>query len=286
MRFHRLCLAAVAATAIALAGFATGAAHANPGNISLEGVNFAPAPTGIDQFDTVIDAEDFEDLAAITDRIDPHLYVDDAGLVQLADVSAEELGVTEEFLADFQLALSYSNELIANGEIVVAEDMTVSPGETFERQPGSAGLDAVSEGESLDGAAPQGAVPDWSAYGYSSGAMYYNSYGTYQRYRSNYYGLCSAMAAYLRYPHFSQNLNYFYTYNNYYINNSCYNSYGVYYYLPYQQGCQYRSGSSYSPCYGNLGYKPAYYWQQSYGYNAQCRCYQYNWQWQGYWSRY
>ena len=94
------------------------------------------------------------------------------------------------------------------------------------------------------------------------------------------------MAAYLRYPHFSQNLNYFYTYNNNYINNSCYNNYGVYYYLPYQQGCQYRSGSSYSPCYGNLGYKPAYYWQQSYGYNAQCRCYQYNWQWRGYWSRY
>lgn len=287
----RSLFALLATLAVALSGVAAGRASADTSYVRLGEV---PRPNTA-AFPTLIDEAAFEDLAAITERLDAHLSLDANGLVQLdADVSAEELGVDEVFLANYRAALAHSNALIERGELTVDADLTVRAGSSFAALPSSGTLPGPLPGAKLDGAAavdgavPDAAVPQWGAYGYGSGAMFFNSYNTFYQYRFRYYGLSSAMAAYLGYPHMSSSLNYFYTYNNQYLSNSCYNPYGVYYFLPYQTGCQfYNSGvRSYQPCYGNLGYKPAYYWQQTNTYSSSCRCYQSNWQWQGYWSRY
>jgi hypothetical protein len=128
-------------------------------------------------------------------------------------------------------------------------------------------------------------VPDWSAWGYSHGSMYYNSYSTYQNYyrTRSYYGLCNSMAAYLGYPRYSGSLVNFYTYNSSYINRYCYQNSGSYYFLPYSSRNSCIGGY---PGYSQCGYKPAYFWGQSYAYNSSCRCYQNSWSWQGSWTRY
>jgi len=283
----------LAASAIALSGAVAGRASADTSYVRIDEVS---RPTGIGTFANVIDEAAMADLAAITERLDAHLSLDADGLVRLADgVTAAQIGVDEAFLADYRKALEFSNVLIERGELTVDADLTVHAGERFVVQPSSGIVPgpvpgaSLSGGASVDGGADSvAAVPDWGAYGYGSGAMFYNSYNTFYRYRFSYYGLSSAMSAYLGYPHLSPSLNYFYTYNNQYLSNSCYNPYGVYYFLPFQSTCQfYNSGMrSYQPCYGNLGYKPAYFWQQTNTYSASCRCYRSNWQWQGYWSRY
>lgn len=287
----RSLLSLLAVSAIALSGVFAGRASADTSYVR---INEVPRPTGIGQFDAVIDEAASADLVAITERLDAHLSLDANGLVRLDDdVTAAEIGVDETFLSNYRKALAFSNVLIERGELTVDADMTVHAGENFAVQPDNGAVPGPVPGASLMGdastvAVPDAAVPQWGAYGYGSGAMFYNSYNTFYQYRFNYYGLSSAMAAYLGYPHISPSINYFYTYNNQYLSNSCYNPYGVYYFLPYQSTCQYYNSGirSYQPCYGNLGYKPAYYWQQTNTYSASCRCYQSNWQWQGYWSRY
>ena len=275
---RRIALTLIAAIALG-AGFAVGAAQAAPAN------GGSVAPPEASTFDNVIDAAEMDDLVAITERIDQHLTVGEDGLVRLdADVSAADLGVSEAFLANYRDALAESNKLIERGEIVVDADMRVTPtekliGEFKKAGPGAGGRAGDAE-EAVD-AAPGEPVPDWCAWNYNTGAMYYNSYNTYRTYRNNYYGLCNSMAAYTGCSRCAPSLQYFYSYNNSYLNNYCYQNYGVYYYLPYQNSC-----GSYNPCYGNLGYKPMYYWGQTRTYNYNCRCNTYNWQWNGYWGRY
>ena len=120
--------------------------------------------------------------------------------------------------------------------------------------------------------------------------MFYNSYNVYRQYSNNYYNLCNSMAAYLRQPWISSNLAYFYGYNGNQLNNSCYQSQGMWYYLPYQQGCQQwvpTQRTYTNQCYGStVSYRPGYLWQSRYAYNNNCRRYQSQWQWPGYWRRY
>jgi hypothetical protein len=277
-RTLRTAMALTLATAFGVGLFTGTTQAAGP-----EGPAFVPPPEA-STFDNVIDAQEMDDLVAITERIDAHLSVDADGLVQLdAAVTAADLGVTDEFLANYRDALAESNKLIANGDLTVDADMRVNVTEqlaTTFRQPGTGITGPILDSE-LAGGQPDAAVPDWNCWNYNTGAMYYNSYNTYNTYRNNYYGLANSMAAYLRCSRCAPNLQYFYSYNNSSINNYCYRNTGVYYYLPYSQGC----GSS-NPCYGNLGYKASYYWGQTQSYNYSCRCYTSNWQWQGQWSRY
>jgi hypothetical protein len=244
------------------------------------------APPEASTFDNVIDAQEMDDLVAVTERIQPYLSIDAEGLVQLdAKVTAAELGVSEDFLATYRDALAESNKLIERGEISVDADMRVTRSEEldFNFRLGNGGIVNPNPGLAVESAGeqPSAGVPDWNVWNYNTGAMYYNSYNTYNRYRNNYYGLCNSMAAYLRCSRCAPSLQHFYGYNSSYLNNYNYQNYGVYYYLPYTNNC-----GSYNPCYGNLSYKPAYYWTQTRSYNYSCRCYNYNWQWQGYWCRY
>jgi len=234
-----------------------------------------------------IDAAEFEALAAVTERIDRYLVVDEDGTVRLPDaVTAEMLDVDPVFLADFRAALGYSNQLIERGEIIVNPDLTVEAGENLDLAPIGMQPEPGLPGAALDGAgggvAVDGAEPDWHAYGYPSGAMFYNSYGTYHRYSRSYYALCSSMAAYLGYPHISTSLVYFYTYSSSYLSSACYNPYGLYYFLPYTSGCS----GYYSPCFGSFGSKVGYLWTHSYAYDPSCRCTGSTWSWRGYWMRY
>ena len=254
-------------------------AKAHPGDAPFVAPNLGAA--------TGVTPEDFAAVAELTRAIEPHLIVGDDGLVRLADgITADDLGVTPEFLADFRSALEYSNEAIAAGDIVVEDDMTVRTTERLNtavsigrpKQPGLTGavVPAGDAAEALAGEAPVagGALPEWGAWGYPSGAIFYNSYGDWTYYRNAYYGLCNTMAAYLGYPWMSRSLVYLYGYNQHYFNQYCYNPAGVYYYLPY------------SYCQTGFGYKPGYYWTRHYAYNYGCGCYQYQWAWQGFWLRY
>lgn len=245
------------------------------------------APPESSTFDNVIDAAEMEALVDINERIEQHLTIDAEGLVQLdANVTAAELGVDEGFLETYREALAESNKLIERGEITVDADMRVTATERFAQVsrpglpgPGGATLDGM-EGEG----SPEPAVPDWSVWNYNTGSMYYNSYNTYNTYRNNYYSLCNSMAAYQRCSSCGASLQYFYTYNSSYNNNYCNSNSGLYYYLPYSNGNS--CGSSRNSCYGNLGYKPVYYWGSTRTYNYSCRCYQQQYQWNGYWGRY
>ncbi len=290
MKSNRLAITSLAALLAALVGFQSGVAHAD-GPIAVAPIDAAPVefaaptPPEANLFDTVIDAEVMADLEALTERIEQYAYVDENGLVQLGDVTAEELQVTERFLSDLRAAYDHSNQLIERGEFVVADDFTVEQGENFASMAEHAVVDPVMPGINAAGGefTVEGDVPDWNAYGYSSGAMFYNAYSTYYRYYSSYWNLCNTMSAYIRMPHISRNLQYFYAYNSNYLRNNCYQNSGLWYYLPYQSNCRYNS----NPCYGNsISYRPAYYWTRSYTYNQSCRCYQNNWLWQGYYSRY
>jgi hypothetical protein len=209
--------------------------------------------------------------------------------VQLRDVSADQLGVTDEFLANYREALDYANQTIRDGNIVVNDDMTVDAvqrlgGDFNIGLPGFTwGKGALPEADlgGLAGAAPDAhpsadgaAEPEWGAWGYPSGAIFYNSYSDWTYYRYSYYGLCSSMAAYLGLPWMSPSLVYFYGYNQPYLGRYVYNPMGVYYYMPY------------SYCQNSFGYKPGYFWTRSYMYNYGCGCYQYQWAWQGFWLRY
>lgn len=291
MRRILFSISLLAGSALGVAGFAAGSAHAD--TLPISGGHFevtAPAPD-MSMFQDVIDADTMVDLEKITERLDAHLYVDADGTVKLPDhLTAEVLDVEPEFLANFRAALEYSNELILDGQIVVGDDLTVSAGETFEWPGAEPGLiPGPGPGTVVDGApgaSTGGDELDWNAYRYSSGCMFYNSYSTYSRYSRSYYGLCSTMAAYIGYPHISPSLVSFYTYNSSYMGSSCYNPTGMYYYLPYTSGCRSYIGGAYAPCYSSLGYKPAYFWTRSYGYSSGCGCYTYNWAWHGYWARY
>ena len=266
----RLSIAVVAFAALALGFVLSSTAHAAPrGPIYLGRAATPPETLGAG---TVLDAESFREVAAITERITPYLFVAEDGTVQLRDVTAADLGVTEQFLADYRAAMAYSNELILAGEVSVSPDMKVTVRDRYAPDPADT-LQGVP-GASVDAAEPQAAVPDWGAWNYNSGAMFYNSYGDWTYYRNTYYGLCNSMAAYVGYPWMSRNLIYFYGYNQQYFQNYCYNPMGTYYYMPY------------SYCYSGLGYKPAYFWTRTYAYYGSCGCYQYQWAWQGFWCRY
>lgn len=230
----------------------------------------------------VLDADEFEAVSAAVQRLTPHIYLGEGGLPQLDDVTAAELDVDEEFLANFRLAMEFTNKAIADGEFKINADMTVET-----QGSGAAGLvPAQPYGEPSDEIQMVGdATVDWGTWHYPSrGAMFYNTYYDYWNYYHNrYYVLCNGMAAALGYPWMSTNLMYFYGYNNMYFNSHCYQSYGMYYYLPYSTGCC----RQYNPCYcGGMSYRPVYIWVQSTVYNYSCRCYQYSWNWQGYWGRY
>lgn len=281
-RTQRTAMALILAAAFGVGLFTGTTQAAGP-----TGPAFVPPPEA-STFDNVIDAQEMDDLVAITERIDAHLSIGDDGLVQLdPTVTADELGVTEEFLANYRDALIESNKLIARGDLKVDADMRVTASEQLTANFRLSGPGAGNPGPGLEGelgsGQPDAAVPDWCSWNYNTGAMYYNSYNDYRTYRNNYYGLCNSMAAYIRCSRCAPSLQYFYSYNNSQINNYCYQNTGVYYYLPYSNsnGC-----GQQNPCYGNLGYKPAYYWGQQQTYNYSCRCYTSNWQWQGYWSRY
>ncbi len=274
-------VAAIAAFAAGFALPATGVlADDNPGSSLAAPM---PAPPGLANADQVIDAEAFAEVAEITERITPYLYVGDDGLVRLRPVTADELGVTEKFLADFRLALENSNTAIAAGDIVVNDDLTVtaredafSPGPIIGEPPvatDGAGFDAPAGG-APDAGATDGAVPEWGAWRYPSGAIFYNSYPDWVYYRRAYYGLCNTMAAYLGYPWMSRPLVYFYGYNQLYFNRYAFNPGGVYWYMPY------------SYCNSGLGYKPGYFWGRRSVFGYGCGCYQYQWAWIGIWCRY
>jgi len=282
MNWTRRTAFALVAAAAFVVGLVSGTTHAAPA----EPVFVAPPEAGT--FDNVIDAEEMETLIDLTERIQPYLSLDADGLVQLDPaVTAADLGVTDEFLATYRESLAESNKLIERGEITVDADMRVTMSDHLaasfrEPQPGKGGnTDAAAPGEPV--ALDDEAVPDWSCWRYNSGAMFYNSYNTYSTYRNNYYGLCNTMASYMGCSRCAPSLQYFYGYNGSYLNSYCYRNSGVYYYLPYSNsnGC----GSSYG-CYGNLSYKPAYYWGYGRSYNNSCRCYQNQWQWYGNWCRY
>ncbi len=269
--------------AVFAVGLVTGQASAQSSELD---TGYSPPPS-MDSIE-VVDAEQMERIVEITERIDPLLFVDDAGLVQLPEsVTADELGVSQEFLDNYRQALEFSNRLIETGQITVDADMKVSANESFVGSvelPGpNPGAGQMGAGAATD-AMPAGETPDWYTWRYSGGAMYYNSYQTYNQYgrSGQYYGLCNSMAAHLGYPWMSSSLVNFYTYNNSYLNRYCYNNHGSYYYLPYYNtGC-----GNYNPCYGGTSYKPAYFWGQARTYNYSCRCYTYNWQWYGTWCRY
>jgi hypothetical protein len=292
MMLKRFGISSAFALLAALLGFQTGAVHADgPADLGITPIDAAamqfaaPTPPEAAFFDTVLDDETMADLEALTERIEQYVYVDEDGLVRLGDVTAEELGVDQRFLDDLRAAYDYSNELIERGEFVVADDFTVSEGESFTGLGENAVVDPITPGINAFGGSDElsSDVPDWNAYGYNSGAMFYNAYNTYYRYYSSYWNLCNTMSAYIRMPHISRNLQYFYAYNSNYLRSRCYQNTGVWYYLPYQSGCRYNS----NPCYGSsVSYRPAYYWTRSYTYNQGCRCYQNNWLWQGYYSRY
>ena len=296
MRLTRLLFGAALAAAFAFglmvgSGTATAAssdytAKAAPGDGSFVAPDMGPGQA--------IAPEDLTAIRELTTAIEPHLVVGDDGLVSLPDdVTADELGVTPEFLANFRAALDYSNEAIAAGDIVVHDDLTVKaterlntavnrgdfnrpglgravlPGRPIQGDASVASLDADAAPAAVDGP-----VPEWGAWGYTNGAIFYNSYRDWQHYRNAYYGLCNTMAAYLGNPWMSRSLIYLYGYNQHYFNQYCYNPAGVYYYLPY------------SYCRSGFGYKPGYYWTRQYAFNYRCGCYQYQWAWQGFWLRY
>jgi hypothetical protein len=238
----------------------------------------AMTPPGLDGAGSLIDAEGFEKVKDLTERISPHLEVGPDGLVSLGDVSASELGVSEKFLADFRSALEYSNRAIAAGDIKVNADLSVELSErSFTRAPkgGDFGYPVTGDQAGIAAAAPpEGEVPQWGAWHYPDGAIFYNTYPDWTYYRNAYFGLCNTMAAYLGYPWISNSLVYFYGYNQFYFGRYCYNPAGVYWYMPYNY------------CHGGLGYKPAYFWGRVAMYSYHCGCYQYQWAWQGIWARY
>lgn len=284
MNRTRTVLGFLAAGAFAL-GLATGQAQAAPAGDELA---FSPPPTMPSV--EVVDEAAMARIVEITERIDPLLFVDDAGLVQLPEsVTAGELGVSQEFLDNYRMALTFSNRLIETGQISVSPDLVVTANDSFVGSaelpgPGGPGAGQMGLGAGTDGLS-QGEVPDWYTWRYSGGAMYYNSYNTYNSYgrTGQYYGLCNSMAAQLGYPWMSSSLVGFYTYNGSYLNRYCYQNGGSYYYLPYYNtGC-----GGYSPCYGQqTSAKPAYFWGQARTYNYSCRCYNYSWQWYGTYCRY
>jgi hypothetical protein len=272
---HRLLLLIVAA-AFALGLAVPSVQSAVAAGPVVDTASGSAVPPGIDGAGSLIDADGFAEVKAITERITPHLVVGADGLVRLGDVTAAELGVSEKFLADFRAALEYSNRTIEAGDLVVKPDLSVEMAEpNFVAAPtgGAKRLGAESEG-SIQGAPPSEAVPQWGAWNYPDGAIFYNSYPDWHYYQNAYWGLCNTMAAYLGYPWMSGSLAYFYGYNQFYFSRYCYNPAGMYWYMPYNY------------CGGALGYKPAYFWGRVAMYSYGCGCYQYQWAWQGIWCRY
>jgi hypothetical protein len=237
-------------------------------------------PAGVHP-DAVIDAAESATVVDITKRITPYLYVGPDGLVHMKDVTAAQLGVSEEFLANYKEAMTYSNQIIARGEMTVAPDMTTTFKDQVPPVKDRGGVQPVPRGP-VTSAAP-GAQPDWGGWDYGQGAMFYSSYGDWTYYRYNYYPLCNSMAAYIYRPWMSTSLCYFWGYNQSYFSNYCYNPYGTYYYMPYQYACNYTCRSN---CGCQPDYKPAYFWVRSYYYTRSCGCYQYNWNWQLTYCRY
>ncbi len=225
---------------------------------------------------TVVDALQMATVVDIVKRIEPHLFVGDDGLVHLEDVTAEDLDVSPQFLDDYRQAMAYSNALIRRGEIRVARDLRVS----VVAPPPGARHEAVLDEDLAEpvpdtaARAPNMAVPQWSAWDYSQGAMFFNTYEDWTYYRYNYYGLCNGMAAWIRMPRMAPVLILFYGYNQYYLALYCYPAYGTYFYIPY--------GYVDYP----FGYKPGYFWARQFGYISSCRCYGYQWLWLGFWLRY
>lgn len=232
-------------------------------------------PTGANT--TVVDATQMATVVDIVQRIEPYLYVGSDGLVRMAEVSASELGVTEQFLADYRRAMDYSNALITRGEIRVNPDLSVSllrstPDPSAYAAPDAAGGNLAGDEVALS---PYREVtPDWAGWNYGQGAMFFNTYEDWTYYRYNYYGLCNGMAAWIGMPRMGPVLILFYGYNQYYFVAYCYPGYGTYFYIPY-------SYIDYP-----FGYKPAYFWARQWGYCGPCRCYCYQWMWLGFWLRY
>jgi hypothetical protein len=261
-------------SAVLVMALVAGFAIARPAAAAAPVAPAMPQPTGLTA-DVTVDQAAFAEVVDITQRITPYLSVGEDGQVVLKDVTAAQLGVTEEFLSNYRAAMKYSNALIANGELKVAPDMKTTL--TSKAQPMAPGKGIAPEPvirDGADAAASGGAAPTWGGWDYGQGAMFYNSYNDWTYYRYNYYPLCNTMAAYIARPWMSSNLCYFYGYNSSYFNSYCYNGYGTYYYMPY------------SYCSNGLGYKPAYFWTRSYYYTTSCGCYNYNWNWQMVYCRY
>jgi hypothetical protein len=274
MKSYRACAFALLVVAAFAVGFALPRTVMAAPPVPVSGR--VPAPTaGMD----VVDATQMQVVSDITRRITPYLYVDERGVVRLRDVTAAQLGVSEQFLADYRAAMVNSNALIERGEMRVSPDLKVTfPAAPAVRPiapsaPGNAALDSVAGASVTDGG-PSEAVPQWGAWDYGQGGMFYNSYNDWTYYRYNYYGLVNGMAAWLHMPWLSPPLMYFYGYNQYYFTIYTYPGYGTYFYVPY------------SYCHQQLGYKPAYFWGQQYGWYSGCGCYRYNWVWIGFWGRY
>ncbi len=257
-----------------ITGFAMGnTASAAAPSPAMPDATTVALPNGLTA-DTVLDAQEMAEVSDITKRITPYLYVGDDGLVYIQDVTAAELDVSEEFLANFKEAMTYSNQLIARGDMVVESDMrTTMTDQALARRPQN-GVEPILPGvESFGDAATAGAQPDYGGWDYGQGAMFYNSYQDWTYYRYNYYPVCNSMSAYIRQPWMSTSLCNYWGYNQSYFSSYCYRSYGTYYYMPYSYCCR----SSYN-C--STSYKPVYLWVQQYYYYPNCGCYQYNWGWQ------
>jgi hypothetical protein len=234
----------------------------------------------------VIDAQEFEAVSDIAQRITAYVTVGEDGVPRLADVTAEQIGVDPTFLENFRQAMSFANEAIEQAHITVNADLTVvAPGASLIRSRTVGPLVPESNAIKAQGVPGDdgGDAIQWQGWTYPQGAMFYNTYSDYWSYYYNrYYVLCNSMAAYLGYPWLSGNLIYFYSYNSSYFYNYLYPDYGMYFYLPYSGSCP-----NYNPCYCcGLSYRPMYVWVRTYVYTQPCGCYRYTWAWQGYWGRY
>lgn len=287
----RLLMGLAAAVAVAGVGFlASQALASGPTGVRFEAVEppaaqlspvIAPDVTRLGVRD-VLDMTGYRAASDFARRVTPYVHLDGSGVPRLdAGVSADELGVTSEFMADFESALGFAAQAIRQGRVVVREDLTVETVGPISAAPAMA-LDSAAPFP--DSAGPGDASLDWQSWRYNSGAMFYNSHEDYWSYFYNrYYVLCSSMAAQIGYPWMSTNLVYFYAYNGWSFSRYCGSGSGMYWFMPYSSsGCY-----QYNPCYCcGVSYRPIYIWVMTYQYVPSCRCQQQVWGWQGYWARY
>jgi len=280
-------LIAVALAVVGLGLVASSVAAQVLTDAEFSSVEIAPGPdlTRVPD-ENVLDKAEYQAASDFTMRVTPYIHLDDTGVPRLdAGVTAEMMGVDQEFMDNFVAALDFAGQAILDGSIVVNDDLTVDvAGASSVSGPVFGPSATIPGGEDTIDSAVGDASLDWQSWRYNSGAMFYNSYQDYYSYYySRYYVLCSSMAAQLGYPWMSTNLVYFYSYNGWYFNQHCSNPYGMYWFMPYSSsGCY-----QYNPCYCcGVSYRPIYVWVVTYRYYPSCGCQQPTWGWQGYWARY